>query len=195
MHASHRTNGIRRQRKLIDLHSLSNLIGMSPSSILLVVWPPYCEDSLLDVDVSLAMSFDGLNFQHLHISKDDNWTPVLSDLHINPKFVMGWSEYSKRIPAWMSGDLNGAMTFEFYNVIDNRDFQAFLNPIEDIELISLSGDQKPFGVKLIFKDDFIIVTPNSDGTTIETSKFNRLDNLSVFCTLGDLVFKSLISRC
>ena len=57
-----------------------------------------------------------------------------------------------------------------------------------IELISVKDIQFPFGVKIHFKDDFIITTPNSDGNTVETKAYNINGSIEKFKYLGNLVY-------
>ncbi|MDD5276207.1 MAG: hypothetical protein PHR16_09000 [Methylovulum sp.] len=73
---------------------------------------------------------------------------------------------------------------EFKNII--------LHEIKSIEFSEIQNNPPPFGVKIIFENDYIFSTPISDGNTIETSCFNKNNNILNFEKMGSITFKPII---
>ncbi len=74
---------------------------------------------------------------------------------------------------------------EYYDVTKVALFKNIASSrILSIELIGIVGEISPFGVKLVFSNDYILSTPISDGNTVETLFFNRNDNIQNFKTVG-----------
>ncbi|MBK7638077.1 MAG: hypothetical protein IPJ13_30200 [Saprospiraceae bacterium] len=84
------------------------------------------------------------------------------------------------------------MNTEYYNVSQWDLFDKIVeSEIIRIELIWIEGYDEPFGVKIHFKNDYIISTPISDGNTVETSRFNQNANIELFEKLGKIEYKTI----
>jgi len=78
---------------------------------------------------------------------------------------------------------------EYYDVTKSEIFNKIVgHEVEGIEFMNIEGNPDPFGVKLLFKDDFIISLPNSDGNTVETRFFNSINSIDNFKHLGNFIF-------
>jgi hypothetical protein len=161
------------------------LMGKEIEKLFLVVWPPLCEERDLDIDISFGV-VTRQEPQHLQVittGMEDMWSPLIRSEKI-PNSPFSWNEWSPRMKAWMSGQ-EGDIDIEYYDVTNSESFKDIIGAtIRAVELISLKENQSPFGVKIIFDNDFIISSPIADGNTVETSRFHRNDNLSIFEKLG-----------
>lgn len=84
------------------IENLNNIIGKSVKRLFLVVWPPYGENDLSQIDISAGYVFeDNLNYL-LIISTDKNdlTTPIVERQSIPEKYFK-WSEFDKRMKGWM----------------------------------------------------------------------------------------------
>ncbi|WP_442265004.1 hypothetical protein ACSIGC_11710 [Tenacibaculum sp. ZS6-P6] len=157
----------------------------------LVVWPPLGEEKELDIDISCGLVFskypDRLNV--ITTDKEDMWTPHLQTQKI-PLKIYPWSSFRLRMDAWMNLECEDVLETEYYEVTNVSEFYNIVDSrIESLELIGLKNNSEPFGIKVKFKNDYILSTPISDGNTIETSLFNKNNNLSNFESLGSIESK------
>lgn len=172
---------------MLDINSFKKLIGKKVNRFFIVIWPPFCEESMSDVDISVGIELVGQegDILQLSISKKDNWTPVVS--FIKEENVFEWSLFNTRLEKWMGGVIDNSMEYELYDATKDPLFENIVQlEILDIEFLTLSDKFNPFGVKIIFDNDYIVLSPCSDGSTVETSVFNRLDNLSNFNSMGNV---------
>lgn len=177
------------------IENLSKIIGKKINRLFLVVWPPYGEDDFSQVDISAGYVFDDNPNELLIISteKDDLTTPTV-EYHSIPKKCFLWLEFDDRIKSWMACDNEMIIETEFYELSKEDNFQNIVNQeVLDIEIVKFV-DGEPIGVKLIFKDDFVLSTPINDGNTIETTSFNQNDNIKNFSSLGNVEFVSIKKR-
>jgi len=170
---------------MIDLNSFKSLIGQKVSRFFVIIWPPFGEEKMLDVDMSIGFEFEGHRgsvFQ-IKINIEDNWTPLVTKVDLGEVFK--WPLFDQRVSDWMKGDIDKEMSYEYYDATQEQMFN-FISSSEifDIEFLTLKGDFSPFAVKIIFRDDCITVSANSDGSTIETSLFNTLGNLDNYRQMG-----------
>ena len=109
---------------------------------------------------------------HIKIDKSDGWTPVISKTEFDE--VRQWKDFQQRISDWMSGEIHEDFLEEIFDATLEIEFGNIVSrEILDIECVTLMHEFNPFGIKIIFPDDYIIVSPISDGTTVETVTFNR----------------------
>ncbi len=81
---------------------------------------------------------------------------------------------------------------EYYDVTKSEKFKAIINAkIEEIDVLNIEGNPEPFGLRILFKDDYIISIPNSDGNTVETKAFNKNDCISNFKQLGNIIYSKV----
>ncbi|SNR16239.1 hypothetical protein [Tenacibaculum jejuense] len=157
----------------------------------LVVWPPLGEEKELDIDISFGLVLYKYS-DHLTIittDKEDMWTPRIQTQKI-PLKVYSWSSFRSRMDAWINLECEDDLETEYYEVTNVSEFSTIVNSrIESLELIGVKNNPEPFGVKVKFKNDYILSTPISDGNTIETSLFNKNNNLSNFESLGSIESK------
>ncbi len=173
---------------MIAIPTFKKLLGKKVSRLLIVVWPPLGEAKMLDVDMSIGLIVDGHEgVFHIQIDKNDCWTPIVSETCFDEIFE--WSKFQQRIDGWMEGQINSPLQNEVYEATHESIFGSIVSEKNlDIECITLKSEFNPFAIKLCFRDDYILVSPASDGSTIETSLFNKLENLEVFRKLGELKF-------
>ena len=173
------------------------LIGKKVIRLFLIIWPPVGEDKCNNIDNSLGLVFSD-NIKNMYIistNTDDMWTPDIQVKQI-PQKIFTWLVLDKRIKDWMNGKNKNLINHEYFELTNVNLFANIVNnKILDIEYINVESIDEsannPFGIKLIFKDDYILSTPISNGNTIETSKFNKNDNLSFFRKLGNIKYKSI----
>lgn len=170
---------------------IENLIGKKINKVFLVVWPPVGEDRLSDVDISIGFVFDEDDRKLCVVSTDrsDMCSPIVSyeDLPNDPYH---WSLFDERMKHWMSSLEFNFTGREYYDFTDAKIFDRIShNEVNKVELVLIEGDPEPFGLKFIFEDDYILSTPISNGNTIETSSFNKNDNISHFKSLGSIEYK------
>lgn len=173
---------------MIEIHNFKKLIGKKVSRFLIVVWPPIGEAKMSDIDISIGLIVDEhKGVFHIQIDKDDCWTPIVSETCFDEIFE--WCKFQQRIDGWMKGQIDGPLQNEVFDATHESIFGNIVSEeILDIECITLKSEFNPFGIKFIFRDDYILVLPISDGTTIETSSFNKSGCLGVFRKIGDIEF-------
>ncbi len=175
---------------MIDI--LKNIIGKKISRLFLIVWPPFGERDTTQIDISVGFVIEGLPNRLLKISTDKNDLTIPTvEYQATPEKYFSWEDFDSRMKGWIQQDEELEIDTEYYEVSDVNIFQDIVShKILDVELISIEN-QAPLGIKLIFAHDFILSTPLSDGNTIETSFFNKNDNLKIFKTLGKIEYFSL----
>lgn len=171
---------------MIKLHDFKKLIGGKVRRLLIIVWPPHGEVGISAVDMSVGLVFDEHeSVFHIQVDKDDLWTPIVSETDFAE--ILEWSQFQPRMEGWMKGQIDGPLQHEVFEATQESIFENIVSQeILDIECITLKSEWNPFAIKVCFRDDFLLVSPISDGTTVETSLFNKSDNLNVFKKLGDL---------
>ena len=78
------------------------------------------------------------------------------------------------------------------NVTKSELFDGIVNSeIIGLKLIYIKCNPEPFGIKLIFDNDYIISMPISDNNTVETKEFNKNDCIKNFKHLGKVIFSEV----
>ncbi len=185
---------------MISLQEFKQLIGRKVRRFQVIVWSPYFETKMSHVGMWVGFEFDddqGTLYQ-IHIDKNDGETPIVSKTEFNEIYDTGnnaiydWSEFQYRVDSWMDGRLDTPILNEFFDVTHEELFRNISSKeILDVEFITVKGEFNPFAVKIVFRDDYIILSSIADGSTFETSMFNQLDNLEVFRHLGEFEFLPL----
>lgn len=172
---------------MFEFHEFNQLIGKKINRILIVVWPPTGKTAMADVDISIALELSDLHDRlfRIHINGDDCWTPIISEISSDCEF--DWCGFRQRLADWMSGQIDDPLCHEVYDVTRENMFRHIsFNEILAIECVTLKSGFNPFAVRFIFRHDYLVVSPISDGSTVETSLFNQQGNLSVFESMGEL---------
>lgn len=172
--------------------NFSSIIGKRVKRLFIAIWPPLGEDNISNLDISIGFVFDGdeQNMSIISTNKDDNWSPIIRNETI-PSTLKEFNLFDDRISQWMKTELDDVIDVEYYEVTFFDIFKNILSEeIKKIEFIKIQ-DGNPFGVKIIFENDYIISTPISDGNTIETQEFNRNNNLKHFENLGKIHFENV----
>lgn len=179
---------------MIDKNSFANFSGRTIESLYLIMWPPLRETREIDVDITFGFKFEKANpfMISICIDKNDLWTPIvkmkIADIIYEGEF------FYDRLKMWMMGDktTNEKIKYEFYDVSFMTCFSEIVSKkIIDVQFLFIEENEtEPFGVKFSFEKDYILFFPNSTGTTIETSEFNKNDNLSYFQKMGKIRFIS-----
>lgn len=177
-----------------NMNNLKKLIHLKNKVIkrlFLIVYPPFGESSILDkmfgrncycrrTDILVTTG----------TSLEDIWTPVIGEEAI-PANSYNEIEFKPRIDRWMKSEADSDMLLEYYEFTHSPIFNEIVwKKIESVELIALESDiEAPFGVKLLFEDDFIVSIPNTDGNQIITKSFNNEYNtMQNFSKLGRIVY-------
>ncbi|MGG5577258.1 hypothetical protein ACPDHL_07955 [Myroides sp. C15-4] len=174
------------------INELKKIKDKTVKQFYLVVWPPFGESDISQIDLSAGYVFEDSVDQLVVITTDKNdlTTPIIEYLPI-PSIKRNWIEFEQRMKRWMSCEEGMEMDVEYYEVSDSNLFNNIVKQkILDVELITLNTNLL-LGVKLIFNNDFVLSTPISDGNTIETKLFNSYNNLENFLLLGSIDFISL----
>ena len=173
------------------------LLKKTVNRLFLVVWTPWREKRESDIDISFGFVFNDQPSELCVISvdKDELWSPHIF-LQPLPENIYLGEDFHPKIRMWMdSNDDNCAITNEYFDVTSCKLFKEIIDSeIIGIELISIEGTDKPFGVKILFKNDFIISTPISDGNTVETSRFNQNSNIEVFKKIGKIELTTIVEN-
>lgn len=163
-------------------------------SLFLVVWPPWGEEKESDIDISFGFVFkdEPNRLCIISIDKDELWSPYVFYQSL-PQNKYPWEDFYTRMKMWMKAeDDNCIIDTEFYDVTECVLFEKIVNSkIIGIELMIIEGNPEPFGVKILFENDYIISTPISDGNTVQTSQFNQNNNIDVFKNIGKIVYKEI----
>jgi hypothetical protein len=178
---------------MMNLMNLKSLLGKSIKRIFLIVFPPYGEENVMEIDIRLGLVLDNNDNELVIIGIDssDIWTPVITT-EIIPTLYYENSDFKVRISEWMNQELDEEFTNEYYDFTNYNGFINITNEIiMKIELVYVENNSEPFGIKLSFKKDYILIIPNSDGTSIETIEFNRNGLLNNFRNLGNIVFSNI----
>lgn len=175
------------------MEKFKNILNLEIKKLFLVVWPPLGEDKISDVDMSFAFIFHN-NPNYVCIittDKTDMWTPSIRYEEV-PENIYSWSVFDQRMNSWMNLDKDKSLEREYYDVTNIDCFTDIVSSrISAIEMIKIQSIPEPFGVKIIFENDFILSTPISDGNTVETSRFNNNNNVLNFQKMRVLEFKNV----
>lgn len=171
-----------------------DLLNKKVDKLFLIVWAPWGEEKVSDIDMSFGYVFTNEPDKLFVISVKNNelWAPHISIENI-PENRYAWKDFYPRIKMWMNADdENLIIGKEYFDVSESDLFENIIgHDIEGIELLNLAGIPESFGVKLLFKSDYIISLPNSDGNTVETKNFNRNDTIEHFRRLGNIVYSKI----
>jgi len=174
---------------MIDKHSFANFNGKKIEKLYLIMWPPFGEDKLLDIDLTFGFKFEkeDVFITSICIDKIDLWTPIVK--WVTPEYIYEGTLFYKRLEMWMLMEslTDENFSYEIYDVSSMSCFSNIvLEPILEVQLMSLETEKEstPFGIKFYFEKDYIMFFPNSTGTTIETIGFNQNENLSFFQAMG-----------
>lgn len=171
-----------------------DLIKKKVDKLFLVVWPPWGEERESDIDISFGFVFesDPNTLCIISVDKNELWLPHIS-FEALPENKYSWKDFYHRIKMWMKADDdNLIIDKEYYDVTKSELLNNIVgNEIEGVEFINVEGNPEPFGVKLIFKDDYILSMPNSDGNTAETKIFNKNNSIENFKHLGNIIYSEV----
>ena len=169
------------------------LLNETVERVYLSSWPQLATTHPKDIDLQIGLGVTGHpDFIYmLATDKQDAWTPVIRKI-IRP-VSLDWELYDERMRLWNQGRIYDPVDYEVFDATQNDHFQNIVGSrISDILFLSIKGSQfGPFGLKLVFPLDYILLTPIADGSTVETASFNRTENLNTFGHLGILEYLSL----
>lgn len=178
---------------MIDVEKIKEIHNAIIVRLFLIVFPPIGEDNISDVDIRLGLVLKNNPEVLFTIGTDINdiWSPIINEESI-PLFSFNEFDFDERVKLWMKQELNDEITLEYFDFTNSENFKEIVGKkIEEVELIMVEGNPDPFGIKIIFENDFIISFPNSDGNTIETKKFNKSENLKNFNHLGKVIYRKV----
>lgn len=171
----------------MNINLLKNLIGEKIVRLFLVVFPPEGEDSLDEVDIRIGLVLESkLNLLYIiSTSLEDIWSPKI-EIGVIPESYFEGKEFNIRINKWFALEMDDDFVLEYYDFTNSDYFKNIIgNKIIDIQLIFVKNPEEPFGLKLLFNDDFIISLPNSDGNSIITKTFGNFERLNTFKYFGE----------
>jgi hypothetical protein len=172
----------------------NELIKKKVDKLFLVIWPPWGEEKESDIDISFGFVFksEPNTLCVISVDKDELWSPQIS-FEALPESKYSWEDFYPRIKMWMKAeDDNLIIDKEYYDVTKSELLNNFIGKeIEGIEFMNIEGNPEPFGVKLLFKHDYIISMPNLDGNTVETTAFNKNNNIENFKHLGNIIYSEI----
>lgn len=177
------------------IEKLKDMIGQKVERLLFIVWPPFGESSMGQVDISAGYIFekDSKTIRAISTDKNDLTKPCVFDQHV-PKKVFAWDKFKPRLSKWMDCSNELEMDTEYYEATHEPLFKSIVKSrVLDIELVTASKADGPIGIKVVFANDYILSTPIDDGNTIETNSFNKNNNLDHFQIFGNIVYQSIIS--
>lgn len=179
-------------QRFIHKDKLKAIIDKKVRELYLIIWPPFGESDVSQIDISIGFIFDDDSDELFIISTDKNdLTSPIVEKQTLPEKTFLWSEFEERMSLWMRGKTNATIENEYYDVSESESFRNIvMNKIKDVELVAIVNGS-PIGVKVIFEYDYILSTPIIDGNTIETSSFNRNENLKHFKALGEIEYRGL----
>lgn len=167
------------------------LLGKIVSRLFIVVWTPWGEEEESDIDMSFGFVFNDEpgKLYVISVDKDELWLPHIFHESL-PENKYFWEDFHPKIKIWMNSEDDGCLiSNEYFDVTDCELFKEIVeSEIIGIELIGIEGNDEPFGVKILFKNDYIISTPISDGNTVETSQFKQNSNIEVFKNIGKVEY-------
>ncbi len=169
------------------------LIGKQVNRFILVIFPPYAEENFDQIDMSAGFIFKEDAEKICVISTDKNYLERPSINYQNaPKDWFEWTIFYSRMKEWMNAENDWLIDYEYYEATEITEFRNIVNnSILDVQLAFAGEDNTPFGVKIVFANDFLLSTPLIDGNTIETQVFNKKNNIEVFHKIGDVKFQSV----
>jgi hypothetical protein len=162
------------------------LINKRVDRLFFRVWPPWGEEKHSNIDISFGFVFSDNQDELFIISvdKDEIWAHYIT-IELLPITRYSWEDYYGRMKEWMLAKEDTELLFMGYEYFE----KIIGDEILKIELLRIEDVMEPFGVKLYFKNDYIISFPNSDGNTIGTKLFNKdLEGIEHFHRLGKIIF-------
>lgn len=167
------------------------LIRKVVDKLFLVVWSPWGEKKESDIDISFGFVFksEPNKLFIISVDKDELWSPHIS-IESLPENIYSWDDFYPRTKMWMQAE-NKNLTIgkEYYEVTKSELFNSIIgNEIVGIEFLNLEDNPEPFGVKMLFKNDYIISLPNTGGNTVETKAFNKNNIIENFKKLGNIIY-------
>lgn len=175
------------------MEKFKKIINKRVDRLFLVVWPPFAEEDEKQIDISIGLVFSDAEHQLCVISTelDDLTTPCIRYQTV-PDVILSWDSFETRMKSWMDATEEWVIDTEYYEVTNVEEFKDIVRQtILDVELVGIQNEATPFGVKLLFNNDYILSTPIIDGNTIETSHFNKNANVLNFASLGEIVYTSM----
>lgn len=167
------------------------LLNEKIRNIFLIMWPPFGETHESATSVSVGICFyDRLEMYVISTDKADNWSPKVT-IEDEPKSPYSHLEFPIRLRKWQNCELDAVIDHEFYDFTRSKKFCEIVgHNILDVEFIGVLNE-KPFGVKLKFDNDFLMLTPIADGSTVETKNFGLINNIDSFRNFGGIKFSSI----
>ena len=176
------------------MRELASMIGQSVQELVWIVWPPLYEDLVAATDISVGLQIVGhSNLIRISVTED---APAGAQVDFikrqNVAEVYAFDTLAARVNHWLTQEL-GELALEIYATKDQPMFQAINGQrIVDVILVCSDKTRSIIGVKLLFEEDYILVTAIADGSTVETVQFSLVrDNIRQFDIFSPLTYVSL----
>ncbi|MEL6720442.1 MAG: hypothetical protein AAFP82_17180 [Bacteroidota bacterium] len=176
------------------LNILKKIIDAQVEKLLLIIFPPVGEQYFSQIDMSVGLVLSSFREKMIVISTDnDELTSPSIKFEDFPKSYYKWKDFQTRMYNWFENKNDtDDIVKEYYDLSEGKLFTNIVsNRIEAIDLLKCKEFDTPIGVRILFKKDYILSMPIIDGNTIETSIFNKNNNLSNFEHLGELYFEGI----
>ncbi|MFC4159350.1 hypothetical protein [Chitinimonas lacunae] len=173
------------------LENMKFLNGRVVEGIFLRIFPPYGEGDFSSADISVGLRLLGEKEMLLiFVSSEDNWAIKAAFVCV-PKFK-AWLEFERDLPAILNGEKEVEYAYVFYDVSGQEVFSEIVGKkIVSVEALTIDEDWEPFGLKLNFERDYILVYPNTDGSAFETKLYKHGRGLGEFEVMGGIQYKKL----
>lgn len=177
----------------MNLNLIKNLIGEKIVRLFLIVFPPEGEESLDHVDIRIGLVVERkLDLLYIISTNMHDLCSPQIELSVIPESYFEEKEFNIRINKWFSLEMDDDFVLEYYDFSNSYYFKNIVgNKIIDIQLIFVENPEEPFGLKLLFNDDFIISLPNIDGNSIITKTFGNFEKLKIFNYFGEISYLSI----
>lgn len=157
---------------------LTTLIGEYVEEALLIVWPPLFEESIENTDLSIGLRLKGgSDIVRITIDESQEIVSIIETNHeLDKNKYYEFEQLHERLHQWMNNDL-GKLDLEMYATNTNWMFSCInQSRIVDVILLYSSKADELIGLRILFENDFILLTPTSDGSTVESKYFRLIDN-------------------
>lgn len=163
------------------------LLNKIISKIYCVVYQQKGLKSISEIDMHIGIEFND-EFYEIYISKNDIWTPCIEKV-TRPKNILKIQSSDLNEMSLIELSTNGITNeYLYYDVSETEEFSRFIGQcILKIEkLIVNKNIEEVFGLKISFSDNYIMVFPSEDGSSIKTDAFLKNLGLANFSYLGKI---------
>ncbi|KOY87286.1 hypothetical protein AD998_15015 [bacterium 336/3] len=175
---------------------LKRLLGDTIERLFLIM----CSDGIEDIDVKLGLVMNKMPNQLIVIGTDlSDWESPAVTLEELPTRCLQEEDFYKNIEKRISIESDEEMWFsyeyEYYDFSNSNSFKDVITrKISNIQFFGWNRYEfSPFGIKLIFKSDFILSLSHTNGNTIETKNFNINRKFEIRQNFREIIYTNINS--